>query len=310
MSDHATEIEIKSTDSSEHTSLNGTGTQTTSSTGFSFEFNADGTLKAVYESENGVLKPESVDPNAKYTLQADGSVVKTEVGSYGTETTVYAKVNGGSLLTQVSHTWAPNTGSSTTTAATATPTTPTTVGHDDWYEYSGSASQYHVEHTSDGKVTVTNAQTMQKVDTSVAAQRVLFADQALAFDEQGNAGQAYRLYKAAFDREADHGGLGYWIAQLDNGTVNLQGAAHAFMQSTEFQSLYGANVTSDKFLDLLYTNVLNRTADASGKTYWTDMLAHGISREEVFVNFSESAENKAEVAKLIGTGGIAYTPYH
>jgi hypothetical protein len=44
------------------------------------------------------------------------------------------------------------------------------------------------------------------------------ATRAVALDVDGAAGQAYRLYQAAFDRAPDKNGLGYWI----NGWIDGQ----------------------------------------------------------------------------------------
>ena len=52
-------------------------------------------------------------------------------------------------------------------------------------------------------------------DTLVSVERLVFSDVTVALDLDGVGGQAYRIYKAAFDREPDSGGLGYWIAQME-----------------------------------------------------------------------------------------------
>ena len=70
----------------------------------------------------------------------------------------------------------------------------------------------------------------------------------------GIGGQAYRIYKAAFDRdpmEGDTAGLGYWIAQMDNGMDMVEIAAR-FIDSDEFRSLYGQNPTNGEFLNKVY----------------------------------------------------------
>jgi hypothetical protein len=60
----------------------------------------------------------------------------------------------------------------------------------------------------------------------------------LAFDTDGIAGQAYRIYKAAFNRTPDNDGLKFWIGELDKGMSLLQ-AASGFVGSAEFNSVYG-----------------------------------------------------------------------
>lgn len=134
-----------------------------------------------------------------------------------------------------------------------------------------------------------------------------FSDRALAPDPEGIAGDAFRLYQAAFDRVADKGGLGFWIAQLQRGVPLLDVAAE-FVRSPEFQSLYGTAPSSAAFVDTLYEHVLHRAADAQGLQYWLDVLAAGHTRAEVLLAFSESPENHAQVVGAI-QNGVEYVPY-
>jgi len=132
-------------------------------------------------------------------------------------------------------------------------------------------------------------------------ERVRLLDGTLAFDIDGNAGQAYRLYQAAFDRAPDVSGLGYWIVEKDGGS-RLQEIARNFIGSSEFRSLYGATASDREFTDLLYANVLNRDADAEGYVYWVGQLSEGLSRADMLIGFSESGENKANVADEVSNG--------
>jgi hypothetical protein len=69
---------------------------------------------------------------------------------------------------------------------------------------------------SGGRTLVTNTATGE-VDTLINVERLKFADTAIALDTSGVGGQAYRVYKAAFNRTPDLGGLGYWIGGMDSG---------------------------------------------------------------------------------------------
>jgi hypothetical protein len=143
-------------------------------------------------------------------------------------------------------------------------------------------------------------------DSLIRVERVQFEDTSVALDIEGVAGQAYRIYKAAFDRAPDIAGLGYWIDAMDKG-AELTSVAGGFIGSTEFQSRYGSTSDTD-FIRLLYENVLDRQPDAEGYAYWQDAMSQGLSREGLLINFSESTENKANVEGLI-SGGIEYTPF-
>lgn len=133
-------------------------------------------------------------------------------------------------------------------------------------------------------------------------QRLQFADKTLALDVSGNAGQAYRIYQAAFDRTPDAGGLKYWIGQMDNGMDLLEVAAR-FVDSNEFRSLYGTNPTNASFLTKLYNNVLHRQPEQGGYDWWLAELDSGRrSQTKALADFSESDENKAGVLPVIQNG--------
>ena len=142
-------------------------------------------------------------------------------------------------------------------------------------------------------------------DTLSSIERVYFSDTAVAFDTEAGAGQVYRLYKAAFDRQPDTGGLGYWIDRADDGTW-LNNIAAGFIDSQEFKALYGDPVSNADFITALYKNVLDRTPDSGGYDYWNGKLNSGEQdRAAVLVGFSESAENQTNVASLVANG-ISY----
>ncbi len=138
-------------------------------------------------------------------------------------------------------------------------------------------------------------------------ERLQFSDKSVALDVHGNAGEAYRLYQAAFNRTPDKAGLGFWIDSFDKG-ISLVDAARGFVNSAEFASLYGANATDAQYVEALYGNVLHRTPDAAGYDFWLHSIQL-VSRAQVLADFSESAENQAQVIGSIASG-IDYTPWH
>lgn len=145
-------------------------------------------------------------------------------------------------------------------------------------------------------------------DTLQDVERLQFADHMVALDIGGVPAQAYRLYRAAFDREPDLGGLGYWLERLEAG-ASLVNVADGFAHSKEFADLYGSAPTNAEIVMRLYHNILHRDPDAGGYAYWLDILdTKKASLNYVLGFFSESDENVKAVAELIGNG-IAYTPY-
>ncbi len=140
-------------------------------------------------------------------------------------------------------------------------------------------------------------------------ERAHFTDISVAFDIDANAGQAYRLYEAAFNRQADNEGLGFWIKALDNGT-SLTTVASGFTHSAEFEPLYGANSSDDDYINTLYNNVLDRDADQGGHDFWFKHLdAETVTREQLLIDFSESDENHTNTIATIGDKGIEFTPF-
>ncbi|MEO1458056.1 MAG: DUF4214 domain-containing protein [Pseudomonadota bacterium] len=137
-------------------------------------------------------------------------------------------------------------------------------------------------------------------DTLVDIERIAFEDGlfALAGDDT-ELGFAFRLYRAAFGREADEGVL-FWQAARLAGT-SPGAIAEAFVQSEEFETLYGAPDPAG-FVGLLYENVLGRSADEAGLAFWTAQLEAGAGRADLLLAFSESDENRAATDPLLGDG--------
>lgn len=102
-----------------------------------------------------------------------------------------------------------------------------------------------------------------------------------------------RLYDAAFNRDADGTGLGYWANRNDDlGTVAI---ANRFIDSQEFTQLHG-DLDQSGFVDLMYTNVLERDADAAGKAYWVGQLEAGVEQGAVMAGIAASEESLQLVA--------------
>jgi hypothetical protein len=171
--------------------------------------------------------------------------------------------------------------------------------------FSGKFSDYTITANQLGQITTTDKVLGRDgQDSFVNMERFKFDDGVIAIDINGNAGQAYRLYKAALDRVPDATGLGHWISALDRG-VSLQDVANGFVNSTEFRNNFYGDGSNATFVTALYHNVLDRNPDAVGYAFWNQALSNGTSREAVLVGFSESLENNANTIGLIG-GGIVY----
>ena len=169
----------------------------------------------------------------------------------------------------------------------------------------GYANAYQIVREG-GSTTVRHLET-GVTDILSGVERLLFTQRGVALDIDGNGGQAYRLYRAAFDRAPDLEGVGFWITQFDRG-MSLQQVASAFIGSAEFHGLYGSAPGDAQFVELLYRNVLHREPEDGGYAFWMARLEEGIGRDRVLAAFSESVENVAALQDLIGNG-FDYLPY-
>nr|WP_308494614.1 DUF4214 domain-containing protein [Duganella rivi] len=172
--------------------------------------------------------------------------------------------------------------------------------------FTGKRANYSVTKTDAGYV-FTDMVGNDGVQTVRNPFRLNFTDVSLAFDVDGKAGAAYRLYQAAFNRKPDAAGLGYWLKALDGNTPAIAIAA-AFTASKEFKDLYGQTPTKDQLVRAMYNNTLHREGDAGGYNYWLNALNSGLTPEGLLLNFADSQENRQQVAPAINLG-IEYVRY-
>jgi len=166
--------------------------------------------------------------------------------------------------------------------------------------YSGNLASYVVTNTRQGF----SVAGPDGTDSLAGVERLKFADFNVALDVEGNGGQAYRLYQAAFNRAPDIPGLGFQMKALDDGWGLVQ-IAQNFIDSPEFSATYGA-LDSPQFVTLLYQNVLHRAPEDAGLAYHVARLESGIPRAGILVGFSESPENQAALIGVI-ENGMVYT---
>ncbi|HZV67132.1 MAG TPA: DUF4214 domain-containing protein [Telluria sp.] len=177
-------------------------------------------------------------------------------------------------------------------------------GGTDTVVLSGLSSQYQITRTG----TAITTSGPDGVDALVNISRLQFDDKNIAYDLTGNAGMAYRVYQAAFNRAPDSAGLGYWIKSMDGGMA-LTDVASGFMNSSEFQVMYGTHPTSLSMVGKFYQNVLHRAPDQAGLDYWVSVLdTHAATGAFVLASFGESPENQAQVVGSI-QNGISYMPF-
>lgn len=128
-----------------------------------------------------------------------------------------------------------------------------------------------------------------------------------------------QLYTAFFDRAPDAAGLAYWVDQLQNGSINLVQLAKNWVdEQPEGQAKYPSGTTDAAFISAIYNNVLGRSADADGATYWQNQLASGAVSRDVFIqaiisgahaNTSPQGLLDAKLLDNKATAGIAFADH-
>lgn len=114
-------------------------------------------------------------------------------------------------------------------------------------------------------------------------------------EHQADVDPVARLYRAFFLRVPDAGGLVHWIRVRRTGAT-LGTIAESFSRSTEFARRYGP-LSDRAFVELIYTNVLERVPDRGGVDYWSRQLTERRrTRGTVMVGFSESTEYRSKQA--------------
>ena len=166
--------------------------------------------------------------------------------------------------------------------------------------YNSPSTDFRIERGVYG-VTVTDRTGKYGSDNLIDVERIQFADKMVGLDIEGNVGQIYRLYRAAYDRVPDQDGLAFWIKAMDTGNYSLADIAGYFLADKEAQALYSTNPSDEYFITKMYHHVLHREPDGGGFQFYVDGLKL-VTRQEVLAFFAESPENKAQVIGSIEHG--------
>jgi serralysin len=170
--------------------------------------------------------------------------------------------------------------------------------------FSGNEHNYSIAPSSTGFFVRDNSG-IDGVDSVINVEKLQFSDDTITIAATPDEFllESYRIYKAAFDRAPDYEGLGFWYHNMEKSGAPLTAVAEGFINSDEFRLMYGASPADSTFLTLLYQHLLDRNPDQGGYDFWMNSLQE-ISKAEVLAYFSESAENKANIAGIISHGII------
>ncbi len=105
--------------------------------------------------------------------------------------------------------------------------------------------------------------------------------------------QVAELYVAFFERAPDADGLDYWVAT----ELPIEDISQSFFDQPETQAKYPDTMDNATFIDTIYQNVFDRSADAAGAVYWSKELDSGnISRANMILAVVNGAQD-TEISK-------------
>ena len=110
-----------------------------------------------------------------------------------------------------------------------------------------------------------------------------------------------RSYEAATDRVPDEATIAYWTEQLNNGATGAD-LINFICNSDEVAVL---DYNNAEFVNMLYSAIFDRKADAEGLTTWVNYLDAGCSRKSLVAQFINSDEFAALCAAYGIEAGVA-----
>lgn len=126
----------------------------------------------------------------------------------------------------------------------------------------------------------------------------------LLFSAEGSRQEVRRAYADILDRTPDGGGEDYWTEHLSgHGVVDLRVLLFA---SDEYHVKAGGS--DILWLDRIYVDVLGRSADAGGRSYWLGQLAGGVPRALVVASIQLSDEALGRRADALYTEALGRRP--
>ncbi|MBP0441379.1 DUF4214 domain-containing protein [Tianweitania sediminis] len=164
----------------------------------------------------------------------------------------------------------------------------------------GSLSDYTLQPIEGGFTLVPIDGSSQLIELKNVEQ-IVFNDTSLIRNDTDIAKTVYALYQAVFDRTPDLGGLTYWANEAAKG-VDIQKIVEGFVNSLEFQTLYGSTPSDDALIDAIYQNVFDRAPDEGGRIYWLGELEAGLSDEDLFIGFATSPEMMGIIKNAVDDG--------
>ena len=168
----------------------------------------------------------------------------------------------------------------------------------------GASRAEYTMRIKDGAVVMTHLMPdADGVDIVANVEHLQYAGQAgtVDFNDSEIAGLV-RLYGTAFGRNADTGGINFWIEAHEKGHSMME-IAHFFIASDEGKANF-ATLSDHDFVTELYEVAMHRVASAVEIGFWTNHLERGaLDRGEVLYYFATSDE-KVDLVGVVNTSII------
>lgn len=238
----------------------------------------------IFQGKGGVIT--TINDGATVPISDQPRVDRVVVGSAGNDKITIADAKNTKVIL--------GTGNSTVTTGGGVDTVEaglgnsTIVGGSGDYtvvKLAGSATNYNVT-VNNGHAIVTNKTTSKVTDISKIQYVQLDNGNAMVFAKNSLEGQVASLYRVAFGRDADAGGLDYWF-DLARAGATLKQIANAFVNSAEYAPL--ASRTNLEFIQSLYQNTFNRAGEDAGVAYWLNDLNTSATKADLIASFAQIA---------------------
>lgn len=242
----------------------------------------------IFQGKGGVVASFNDDFTIPVTSQdaAQNKVDRVIVGSAGNDKIIVADAHNTKIVLGSGDS-SVTTGGGVDTVQAGLGNSTITGGSGDYavVKLGGSATNYTVT-TNNGHAVITDNTSHKVTDISKIQYVQLDNGNAMVFAKDSVEAAVATLYRTAFGRDADAGGLDYWF-DLGRGGVSLKQIADAFTHVSEFTSV--AAKSDLDFIQGLYQNTFGRTGEDAGVQYWADALAHGATRADLIQQFSQIA---------------------
>lgn len=115
-------------------------------------------------------------------------------------------------------------------------------------------------------------------------------------ERNNTAWRVAEVFMATLDRALNAEGADYWSGMIDSrADVGLETLASNFFENAETQTIYPPSMSTAKFVEAVYRNVLGRPPLAQGLSYWSGAIDRGeVRRDQMIVAVIDGAWANAE----------------